>query len=105
MSAALRWLLDEGMFEQGLGLCQALSGFWLAQGFLREGEEWLARFLARPEEVSPRALADGLHAWGRLAEYAGALDRASQLFERSLSASVAPTTRRSRRARCAVWGT
>ena len=89
MSAALHWLLDEGMLEQGLGLCQALSGFWLAQGFLREGDEWLARFLARPEEVSPHALADGLHAWGRLAEYAGALDRARELFERSRSTSVA----------------
>ena len=89
LSVALHWLLDEGMIEQGMRLCQALSGFWLAQGFLREGDEWLARFLARPEEVSPHALADGLHAWGRLAEYAGALDRARQLFERSLSASVA----------------
>jgi predicted ATPase len=89
MSAALQWLLDEGMLEQGLGLCQALSGFWLAQGFLREGDEWLARFLARPDEVSSHALAEGLHARGRLAEYAGALDRARELFERSRSTSVA----------------
>jgi tetratricopeptide (TPR) repeat protein len=56
---------------------------------LREGEEWLARFLAHPEEVSPHAVADGLHAWGRLAEYAGTLDRARERFERSRSASVA----------------
>jgi tetratricopeptide (TPR) repeat protein len=88
ISAALGWLLEAGRFEQGLGLCQALSGFWLAQGFLREGEEWMARFLARPEEVSPHALADALHAWGRLAEYAGALDRARELFERSRTTSV-----------------
>jgi len=89
MNAVLHWLLDEGMLEQGLGLCQALSGFWLAQGFLREGDEWLARFLARPDDVSAHALAEGLHAWGRIAEYAGALDRARELFERSLSTSVA----------------
>ncbi len=89
LSAALHWLLDEGMLEQGLGLCQALSGFWLAQGFLREGDEWLARFLARPDDVSSHALAEGLHAWGRLAEYAGALDRARELFERSRLSSVA----------------
>jgi predicted ATPase len=88
MSAALHWLLDEGMLEQGLGLCQALSGFWLAQGFLREGEEWLARFLAHPEAVSSHALAEGLHAWGRLAEYAGAMDRARERFERSRSTSL-----------------
>ena len=37
----------KGQFEEGLGLCQALSGFWLSQGFLSEGEGWLERFLAR----------------------------------------------------------
>jgi predicted ATPase/DNA-binding XRE family transcriptional regulator len=89
MSAALHWLLEDGRFEQGLGLSQALSGFWLSQGFLREGEKWLTRFLARPEKVSPHALADGLHAWGRIAEYAGRLDRARELFERSDATSVA----------------
>lgn len=89
MHAALRWLLDEGMLDQGLGLCQALSGFWLAQGFLREGEEWLGRYLACPDDVPPHALAAGLYARGRLAEYAGALDRAGELFERSRSTSVA----------------
>jgi predicted ATPase len=89
MRNALHWLLDEGMLQQGLGLCQALSGFWLGQGFLREGEEWLAHFLARPDEVSSRALAEGLHAQGRLAEYAGALDRARELFERSLATGIA----------------
>jgi predicted ATPase/DNA-binding XRE family transcriptional regulator len=88
MSAALHWLLEKSMLEQGLGLCQALSGFWLAQGFLREGEEWMARFLAHPEDVSSHALADGLHAWGRLAEYAGAMDRARERFERSRSTSL-----------------
>jgi predicted ATPase/DNA-binding SARP family transcriptional activator/DNA-binding XRE family transcriptional regulator len=89
LQTALRWLLDEGMLEQGLGLCQALSGFWLAQGLLREGQEWLGRYLARPDEVPPHQLAAGLYAWGRLAEYAGALDRAGELFEHSRSASVA----------------
>jgi predicted ATPase/DNA-binding XRE family transcriptional regulator len=89
MTAALHWLLDEGMVEQGLGLCQALSGFWLAQGILREGDEWLRRFLARPDNVSSHALAEGFHAWGRLAEYSGALDRAHELFERSRATSVA----------------
>ena len=75
--------------EEGLALCQALSGFWLAQGFLSEGEAWLEGFLDHPQNVSAGALAGGLHAWGRLAEYAGALDRARELFERSRSTSVA----------------
>jgi predicted ATPase len=87
--AALGWLLDKGMLADGLALCQAMSGFWLAQGFLREGEEWLARFLARPEDGSSHAFADGLHARGRFSEYAGAMDQARGLFERSLSTSVA----------------
>lgn len=89
MRAALRWLLDRDQFEQGLELSRALSGFWLSQGFLLEGEEWLGRFLARPDAVGLGALAEALYAWGRLAEYGGALDRARELFERSLSTSTA----------------
>jgi tetratricopeptide (TPR) repeat protein len=34
-------------------------------------------------------VAEGLYAWGRLAEYGGALDHACELFERSLSTSTA----------------
>ena len=93
--AALRWLLEEGRFDQGLDLCQSLAGFWLSQGLLSEGEEWMTAFLARPDRVSPHARAEGLHAWGRLAEYAGELDRAGELFEQSRATSVAaeyPTT-------------
>jgi tetratricopeptide (TPR) repeat protein len=89
MRAALRWLLDREQCEHGLELSRALSGFWLSQGFLLEGEEWLARFLARPDAVAPHASSEGLYAWGRLAEYGGALDRARELFKRSLSTSNA----------------
>ena len=85
MRSALHWLLEEGLIEDGLALCQALSGFWLAQGFLSEGEAWLEGFLDHPQNVSAGALAGGLHAWGRLAEYAGGLDRARELFGRSHS--------------------
>jgi tetratricopeptide (TPR) repeat protein len=89
MRAALRWLLDRDQFEQGIEMSRALSGFWLSQGFLLEGEQWLARFLARPDAIAAGALAEGLCAWGRLAEYGGALDRSRELFERSLSTSTA----------------
>jgi predicted ATPase len=84
---ALRWLLDQHRVEQGLEFSQALSGFWVSQGFLAEGAEWLARFLARPDIVPRRAFAEGLHSWARLVEYAGALDRATELYGRSLSVS------------------
>jgi predicted ATPase/DNA-binding XRE family transcriptional regulator len=86
--AALRWLLDRHDYEQGLELGQALSGFWVSQGFLAEGDEWLARFLARPDAVPQRTFAAGLHSRGRFAEYGGALDRAAELYEQSLSASI-----------------
>jgi predicted ATPase len=103
MRGALRWLLESGRFEEGLGLCQALSGFWLSQGFLHEGEEWMARFVAHPQDVSASALAGGLHAWGRLAEYAGALDRARELFARSNSIGEAnDEPALSARARCGM---
>ena len=88
LRAALRWLLDEERRDEGLTLCQALSGFWLGQGLLSEGEEWLSAFLREPERVAPHPRAAGLHAWGRLAEYAGAFDRARELFDRSRDTSI-----------------
>lgn len=88
MRAALRWLLDEERRDEGLALCQALSGFWLGQGLLSEGEEWLSSFLREPDRVADHPRAEGLHAWGRLAEYAGAFDRARELFDRSRETSI-----------------
>jgi len=85
VTAALGWHLTRHDVEHGAAMCQSLGGFWLAQGFLREGQQWLSRFLSRPEELTPQALAGALHTWGRLAEYSGDLDHARDLFERSLS--------------------
>jgi tetratricopeptide (TPR) repeat protein len=53
--------------------------------------------------LSVRALAGGVHTWGRLAEYSGDLALAQDLFERSLSASRAHGDRRGlARALCAL---
>ena len=87
LRAALRWLLEGERLDAGLELCQALSGFWLSQGFLLEGEEWFERFLDRTGRRSSPAVAAGLYSWGRLAEYAGDLDRALELIETSRSMS------------------
>ena len=87
LRAALRWLLDTGRFDDGLSMCQALSGFWLSQGFLLEGESWFARFLDRPDGSLSSEVAAGLYSWGRLSEYAGDLDRALERFQRSRSVS------------------
>ena len=89
LRAALEWLLDSGSADEGLGLCQALSGYWLSQGFLQEGEDWFERFLDRSDEQSTSAVAAGLYSWGRLSEYAGHLDRAYERFEQSRSMSKA----------------
>ena len=68
--SALRWLHEQDRLADGLALCQALSGFWLGQGLLREGADWLGVFLAQPARVSPHAAAEGWYACGRLNEYA-----------------------------------
>lgn len=85
---ALRWLLAEERFADGLDLCLAMSGFWLGQGYLREGQAWFDAFMAEPERIGPDVLAAGLHARGRLAEYDGALDMARDLYEQSRRASL-----------------
>lgn len=87
--AALRWLHEQDRPADGLALCQALSGFWLGQGLLREGADWLGVFLAESARLSPHAAAEGWHACGRLTEYAGDLDRARELFDRSRATSIA----------------
>ena len=87
LRAALQWLLDTGRFDAGLSLCQAVSGFWLSQGFLVEGEEWFARFLDRPDLSLSSEVAAGLCSWGRLSEYAGDLDGALERFQRSRTVS------------------
>lgn len=87
LRGALRWLLQGERLDAGLELCQALSGFWLSQGFLLEGEEWFGRFLDRAGRRPSPAVAAGLYSWGRLAEYRGDLDQALELIERSRSMS------------------
>ena len=59
--------------DTGLGLCEALGGFWVSQGYLTEGEEWVSRFIALAEATAPDMLAPILHVAGRLAEYHGQL--------------------------------
>ena len=58
-------------FVDGLTLCRLLGGFWLSQGFLNEGDEWLGRFLAHAESMPWEVVAAGLHTAGRVGEYRG----------------------------------
>jgi tetratricopeptide (TPR) repeat protein len=102
LRAALSTVLASGELEEGLAICQALGGFWLSQGHLDEGTEWLRRFLERPERLTPDGLAQSLYTDGRIAEYQGALDRARHQFE--LSLSVARQHRREEHAARALFG-
>lgn len=84
MRAALSALLTLGDFGDGLALCRALGGFWLGQGYLNEGDEWLRRFLSYADSIPWDAVAEGLCTAGRVAEYRGAFDAARSDLVRSL---------------------
>jgi predicted ATPase/DNA-binding XRE family transcriptional regulator/Tfp pilus assembly protein PilF len=84
MRAALGALLSLGDFSDGLALCRALGGFWLGQGHLNEGDEWLRRFLDHAESMRWDVVADGLYTAGRVAEYRGAFDAARDYLLDSL---------------------
>jgi predicted ATPase/DNA-binding CsgD family transcriptional regulator len=51
--AALSLCLERGDAEEGLRLCSALRGPWLAYGDLAEGAGWLDRFLELRGEAAP----------------------------------------------------
>jgi predicted ATPase/DNA-binding SARP family transcriptional activator len=60
--AALSWSLPEDS-QTGPRLARALGGFWLARGFLQEGQDWLERALAAGP-TDPRLRADLLRLLG-----------------------------------------
>jgi predicted ATPase/class 3 adenylate cyclase len=90
LRAALRWSLDRDETEPALRLGGALSLFWVLQGYVREGREWLDELLARAREsptsaatpASRRALAkvlDGAaYTRARWSEFAKAIDLQTQ---------------------------
>jgi predicted ATPase/DNA-binding XRE family transcriptional regulator/Tfp pilus assembly protein PilF len=82
--AALGALLALGDFDDGLSFCRALGGFWLGQGYLNEGDEWLRRFLEHAESMPWDALAEGRYTAGRVAEYRGAFNLAHDDLVESL---------------------
>ncbi len=52
LRAALRWLQEHDELEQGLLLASVLWRFWLRQGDLSEGRDWLESRLAQAEQSS-----------------------------------------------------
>jgi tetratricopeptide (TPR) repeat protein len=85
MRMALSTLLSCGDIDEGLKFCHALTGFWVPQGFMTEGEEWFHRFLGNADRARWEILAQSFYAVGRLAEYRGDFEAARNFHERSLS--------------------
>src|SRR5690606_35647348 len=83
---ALEWCLeppDRGV--QGMELTEALAWFWLKQGYLREGQIWLERALARGGSAPPALRARTLMTLGFVQFFRGDLDCADALLEESVA--------------------
>jgi non-specific serine/threonine protein kinase len=96
LRAALGWALEHDEEKVGIRLAVVLGHFWEVRGHRTEGQEWLARVLARWPSAPAPARADALCAAGNLAYIRGAYERAAELLEESLSV---------RRALGDQWGT
>jgi tetratricopeptide (TPR) repeat protein len=82
--AALRWFAEQHQPEQGLLLAGALWRFWLRQGDLSEGRDWLETLLAQAEQnsgVQPLTRARACYGAGVLAAEQGDYARALALAE------------------------
>jgi len=86
LRAALRWAEESGEAASGLRLAGALCQFWLIRGYLREGQERLARLLGLAG-ASPRtaARAKALTRAGHLADNLSDYAAAHAFFEESLA--------------------
>jgi predicted ATPase/DNA-binding XRE family transcriptional regulator len=76
---ALRFFHERGEVEPGLQLASALQWFWWDRGYLREGQEWLTRFLALEGSVSPTIRARALNGASYLASSCGEYETAIAL--------------------------
>jgi len=88
LRAGLHWAEESGAVEFGLRLGVALWWFWQQQGHMREGREWLERFLSLQQPVDgagdARLRADALKGAGNLAWRQGDYEPAGKLLEESL---------------------
>ena len=83
--AALEYSIAAGDGERALRLAAALWRFWVSDGALREGRDWLARSLATDGGASRAVRAKALHYLGNLALDLGDHEGARQPFEESLA--------------------
>ena len=85
LQLALACCVQRAEAEEGLRLCDALSGSWLASGDVSEGAGWLDRLLAIDAVVSPGVRARALAVRAELAfeqlDYEGAVGYAESCLE------------------------
>jgi tetratricopeptide (TPR) repeat protein len=84
MRAALDWLLG-ACPEKALRLAVHLDGYWWMRDRLRECDYWLMLALRHATEVDPVMRADALREAGDTAFFLGDEERASRLYEESLT--------------------
>jgi predicted ATPase/DNA-binding CsgD family transcriptional regulator len=85
LRAALEWSLRSGQVETALRLGAALWRFWVSEGTLREGRDWLELALAAGGDVDPATRARALQFLGNLAVDVSDKVRALALYEASLA--------------------
>ena len=88
--AALEWSLpvkgddDRGDAKIGIQLCQELTWYWYASGYLEEGRRWLERATKRVRGEEPEEI-NVLHGLGIILLQQGESETARQLFVRCLN--------------------
>lgn len=88
--AALEWAIQVNEIELGLRLASALRIYWWWRGHLREGLDWLEKFLSRAEKpdslqvAPPQIWATAYFGAGMLAINMGEFIRAHDLMQHSL---------------------
>lgn len=117
LRAALTYWVESGDASRGMQMASALQWFWWDRGYLREGQEWLSRFLAMPDpHVAPAVRAKALNAVSYFASNRGEFEaglrqaeEARRLYRQandplgeawSLAYQAAALYRRSHDARC-----
>ncbi|HSH79010.1 MAG TPA: LuxR C-terminal-related transcriptional regulator [Herpetosiphonaceae bacterium] len=85
LRAALHQALDHGAVEGALRLASTLWRFWMMQGYLSEGRQWLEQALARDTPVVPMVRAKALAAVGILTAHQGDVTRAHAYLEETLA--------------------
>jgi len=87
--AALEWSGEQGESRQHREIAwrfiAALQWFWVNNGYVREGQQFVERVLPKGEGISPSIRAKALHGAGWLALWQGEYERAERLCRESLN--------------------